>query len=118
MTTQRIDPVWGDDLMAIADAVGIVAPSGRPHPSVPGDLVDLTLALALETWAAEYADEPIPYVLVDHEACSGCGDAICGCEPPCATVEPDACGHKSRPYCAGCAPAYCRDCRPVQGGEL
>lgn len=79
MSTGRIDPVWDDDLMAIADAVGIVEPSHperlrnyRPHLSVRGDLSDLALAVAVETFARDIdldidPDAPIPFVLADPD---------------------------------------------------
>jgi len=108
---------YDDDLMAIAEAVGVVAPSGRPHPTVLGDLTDLTLAIALETWSMDRADDPIPYLPTDHDVCHGCGDLLCACEDQCPELERDTCGHKSRPYCGGCAPTYCRDCPPADRGE-
>lgn len=64
MSARWVDPVWGDDLMKIADAVGVVRPTGRPHRT-PGDPSDLVLAIALETWAIDFPDAPIPLVPTD-----------------------------------------------------
>lgn len=69
----RIDPVWGDDLMAIADAVGIVdhperLRNYRPHLSVRGDLSDLAIAVAVETFTLEFdLDAPIPFIPTDPD---------------------------------------------------
>lgn len=111
MSSGRIDPAWGDDLMMIADAVGVVAPSGRPHLTVPGDLGDLTLAIALETWAAQHPDEPIPFVVTDHDQCSGCGEDLCGCEQPCSDLHREACTHSGKTLCPSCANRICHDCK-------
>ena len=114
MSTQRIDPAWGDDLLAIAEAVGVTAPSGRPHPTVDGDLSDLVLALALETWARDHADDPIPLLPTVHEPCSSCGVATCGCDDRCTDLAASACDHLSRPYCPDCAFFACDWCRMDQ----
>lgn len=111
--TARIDPVWGDDLM-VAEAVGVIAPSGRPHPTTEGDLSDLVLALAVQTWELEAEAWPIPLVPTVHEPCDGCGTVLCGCEVPCEGMPLDVCSHYGRPHCPDCGPRACVLCRGDQ----
>lgn len=74
MSGGRIDPVWGDDLMAMADAVGITTPTHPeadvafvPYPCHAHEFTTLALALLLDRWALESADEPIPYWPTDTD---------------------------------------------------
>lgn len=115
MSAQPTDPDWGDDVMAIAEAVGVVRhpeclANYRPHPSVRGDLSDLALALAVETWSQEFTALEV-VVDTDHVTCGGCGEQLCGCEDQCPSLERDVCFHNGRSYCPGCAPHYCVDCK-------
>lgn len=104
----RIDPVWGDDVMAIADAAGVTRRPEPIHPSLRGVLSDDALTALLDDWST---DAPIPYLPTDHDVCAGCGDVLCNCEQHCMDLADDVCGHNGRPYCPGCAPHYCPDCR-------
>lgn len=117
-------PEHGDDLMAIADAVGVTRPEPI-HPSLRGlTLTDQALGQMLAAWSSDpgvvddyfdHPDKPIPYLPTDHDVCHGCGDVLCGCEQHCLGLAEDVCGHNSRPYCPGCAPHHCHDCMAEQG---
>lgn len=104
--TGRIDPAWGDDLMAIADATREPAPF-HLHPSVREVISDDQLEAVVAEWAG---DQPIPYIPTDHEPCGGCGIALCGCDVACDGMDGDACGHRSAPLCPDCS-GECRECR-------
>lgn len=112
------DPEWGDDLMAVADAVGAsvrphpeLAARFVPHPSHAAEFTNLALELTVTDWSAEVlADVPIALVPTQHEACGRCDVAICRCDDLCTGVAEDACGHLSRPACEDCAPWVCSDC--------
>lgn len=77
-----------DDLMAIADAVGVTAPPAHPeanarhiaHPSVRQSFTDDALAEMLDTWVAE---APVPYIVAEPDTepapeCEYCEHAIDG----------------------------------------
>lgn len=115
---------WGDDLLAIAEAVGVVTPSGRPHLTAPGTLLDLVprLAVAADALAgdgdgAEVLDQPIPYLPIDHDVCNACADILCGCETPCEEYQRDVCSHWGKPFCASCARHNCPDCRDAAASD-
>lgn len=118
MSTAAFDPEWGDDLMAIANAVGAtvrphpeLAARFTPHPSHAAEFTNLALELTIATWAPEVlADLPIALVPTDHAKCSACGDELCGCETSCDLLR-DVCSHYGQPYCYSCAPHNCPDCR-------
>lgn len=122
MSARWVDPVWGDDMMAIADAAGVTRRPEPIHPSVRGRLSDESLAATLQDWSAQITDDavlddhflhpdrPIGYLPTSHEDCHGCGDILCGCEKHCMGLAEDVCGHNGRPYCPTCAPHHCHDC--------
>ncbi|NGZ99671.1 hypothetical protein G5V59_02755 [Nocardioides sp. W3-2-3] len=116
-----------DDLMAIADAVGITRPqpAGRhpdfavrfiPHPSRAHEFTNLALGLRIRLWAVEatvldaLGDRPIALIPTDHDVCHGCADILCGCETQCGGIDRDVCSHDGKPYCPTCAPHHCRYC--------
>lgn len=114
-----------DDLMAIADAVGITGPAKVdrrhpdfavafiPHPSYAREFSNLALELLVTGWATEtdLADVPIALIPTDHDVCHGCADILCGCETQCGGIDRDVCSHDGRPYCPSCAPHHCSYCR-------
>lgn len=118
MSAAAFDPEWGDDLMAIADAVGVsVRPHPEasapcvPHPSVAQEFTNLALEVRMREWTAEaMADLPIALVATDHDLCSACGDTLCDCLIPC-DLQRDVCSHFGKPFCYSCAPHNCPDCR-------
>lgn len=118
MSAERIDPGWGDDWMAIADATREaplphpeLAARFIPHPSHAVEFTNLALEITLGFWADEIlAEVPIALVPVDHLECSACGEALCGCDVQCEELQRDACSHYGQPYCASCAPYNCADC--------
>jgi hypothetical protein len=117
MSAPTINPEWGDDILAIAEAVGVVTPSGRPHLTAPGTLLDLTVLLAAEAFAQTHPDlldEPVPYLPTSHDVCHACADILCGCEDPCEQYQRDACSHWGKPFCYSCAPHNCPDCKADQ----
>lgn len=115
----RMDPTWGDDWMAVADAVGVSRGPEPLHPSVRGHLADEALAATLEDWSADIVDDhflnpdaPIPFVLTDHTQCDGCDEQICGCEQPCSHLHREACTHSTgKILCPTCADRLCADCK-------
>lgn len=118
MSAGHVDPYWGDDWMAIADATReTVLPHPElaarfvPHPSHAAEFTALALELTLLDWTDEaLADVPIALVPVDHIQCSACTETLCGCEPPCEDLQRDVCSHYGQPHCASCAPLNCADC--------
>lgn len=115
MTAARIDPVWGDDFLAIAEAVGVVRNPDHDDEiwflTTPGDLGDMLLGIELQTMALEFdldrwdLDTPIPLVPTEAEKCGGCGE-----------TRADACGHRSWALCDECRLGICRDCRDETPG--
>lgn len=116
-----IDPSFGDDWMAIADAVGISAPHPAEqvrhvaHPAHAAEFTNLALELLLTKWSAELEDldpdVPIPYVVpTDNAPCEGgCGRTVCWCVVACPdTVDQGPCDHGHR-LCDECR-TVCRDC--------
>lgn len=116
-----IDPVFGDDWMAIADAVGIgahpeLSASFVAHPSHAAEFTNIALELLVREWAKDvediHPDVPIPYVLVtDNGPCEGdCGRIVCHCLTSCCEgcVDQGACDHGLR-LCDECR-TTCRDC--------
>lgn len=115
-----VDPVFGDDWMAIADAVGVgthpeLSASFVAHPSHAGEFTNLALELMLAQWdeqLAALASAPIPYVLVtDNAPCEGdCGRTVCHCltERCEGCVNQGPCDHGLR-LCDECR-TTCRDC--------
>lgn len=118
MSAAAFDPEWGDDVMAIAHAVGVtvrphpeLAARFVPHPSHAAEFTNLALELTVAAWKPEVlADLPIALVPTDHTECSACGDDLCGCEAAC-DLPRDVCSHYGQPYCYSCAPHNCPDCR-------
>ncbi|MEV5001991.1 hypothetical protein [Nocardioides sp. LML1-1-1.1] len=119
-----------DDLMAIADAVGITQPThldGQhpdfavrflPHPSHAREFTNLALEVLMARWTVEAGDAlwddlaevPIALIPTDHDVCRGCADILCGCETQCGGIDRDVCSHDGKPYCPTCAPHHCRYC--------
>ncbi|UIU47036.1 hypothetical protein [Microcystis phage MinS1] len=126
---QTPDP-WGDDVMAIADAVGVTHTPGQtipsaertswaPHPSHAHEFTNLALELTLRAWAAD-GGVPIP-----HAVCEGdtdgvpCQRVICHHDDTgCAGTTDDACSHEHvlcdehQLACRECADGY-----PLDGGD-
>lgn len=88
MSTQ---PDWTvDDLMAIADAAGVTAPTSRPapqptsarsgqvllHPSMRDLLADTATHEVVTEWAALEAGAPIPFTLTDLSADFSAGPSV------------------------------------------
>lgn len=118
MSAPAINPEWGDDWMAIAEAVGITPQQHPetdvqfvPHPVHAEEFTNLALEITLGRWAAEVLDNlPIALTVTDHEKCGRCDVTICRCEDLCDDQAEDACGHLSQPACGDCAPFVCSDC--------
>lgn len=114
-----IDPVWGDDLMAIADAVGATSrphpecdAKHIPHPSHAREFTNLALEMLLQEWSDQIAaDLPVALIPTDHDTCTGCGDTLCRCETQCEDLARDVCSHYGKPFCPTCGPRHCPDCR-------
>ena len=111
------DPVFGDDWMAIADAVGdMPAREVGPivHPSLRALFTDLALELLLREWSKDVEvidpDVPIPYVVVTDDALceGGCGRVVCHCLTACCegSVDQGPCDHGYR---------LCDECRETCG---
>ena len=81
-------PEWDDDVMALADAVGVTPATGHPelacehlpHPAHRHEFRDPALAAMVGNWAHAQAvyDEPIPFELTTAalgycERCGGTG---------------------------------------------
>lgn len=122
MSAGQVDPYWGDDWMAIADATR-EAPLPHPelgarfiaHPSMREEFTDLALELRLLDWAEEAAaDLPIALVPTEHDVCHGCAKALCRCPVQCDDIDRDNCGHWGQPFCETCAPLHCADCQDEQ----
>lgn len=124
MSAPAINPEWGDDWMAIAEAVGITP---RQHPETDVQFVphtvhaeeftNLALEITLGRWAAEVVDcMPIALLPTDHDVCCGCGDLLCGCLDQCKDddgedLPRDVCSHDGRAYCHRCSVHHCTYCK-------
>ncbi|GEB13582.1 hypothetical protein GUY44_06945 [Pimelobacter simplex] len=119
MSTSNVNPEWDDDLLAIAEAVGVTARQHpelsvvhTPHPALREEFTNLALELTLGAWSDEVlADLPVALLPTDHEDCGGCGEVLCGCINQCDGLERDVCSHDGRQYCPGCAAHHCVYCR-------
>lgn len=114
MSAAAFDPEWGDDLMAITDAVGITAGPHPdmdvrfvPHPSHAQEFTNLSLELTVTEWAA---DQPIPLTPTEHLECAACSETLCACPVQCDEFQRDTCSHYGQPHCASCGPLNCADC--------
>jgi hypothetical protein len=129
MTTQP-----SDDWMDIADAVGVNATPAQPetlvhweaHPAHRHQFTDPALAAILANWSRaaasvvnldDLADQPVPYVVVDHDDCANpdCDREVCMCNSPCPGVSERWCLHnvllcdECRLECTDCADDYRQD---------
>jgi hypothetical protein len=118
-----VDPVFGDDWMAIADAIGGTAPHPAEqvthvaHPAYAAEFTNLALELLLAKWEEQLEDldpdVPIPYFIpTDDAPCEGdCGRTVCHCLTACCegSVDQGPCDHGLR-LCDECR-EVCRDCQ-------
>lgn len=117
MSAAVIDPEWGDDWMALVDAVGL----GKPlhpecstkhvaHPCHRHEFTDQALEQRMQNWVEQVTDPHASREAASHELCDGCGVLLCDCSADCGQYLPEAsCGH-GRWLCASCNTSECPEC--------